>query len=923
MRALLLIALFGCSTRASTPSARSHPPSAPAHPPAARTAPVTIVPRGSIVVGRQVCAVQATGKVACWGLGGAGLYGTSGNADHPTPIEVPGVGEVVGLASGGDFMCAWTARGEAVCWGSDEGDYRAVGENDAYPPLAEGEVLAKFLRYDRQPRRVPQLDDVVQIVASRAGACGLRASGRVACWNRDAWRDPLWPRMEELDGLAGAVELAGDEHHLCARLTSGDVTCEFTHGDWRDGMFEFEVIPELAGATSLAGAISFNGNTDRELFAALLPGHRLATWSIEFGGQLRSAMAIHRIDGVGGERVVVSESEVCVLGAQGQCWSIPDLERPAADVLARARPLAPGVRDLAPGDHVSCARIGDRAECWGEVGRLGDGWPTLPTDFVAVKGITDAKQLEANRTTVCALLGTGRVACWGSRSRYSSYGEQAVDFVPFELPGVTDASEIAMSPEFVCARRKHRASCWQLDRWSFDREPDAPSETLNAPELASAVKLYSGPHICGVSARGGVGCTRSEYTDHGRCTMYIDASGAKQCKRTPDAEWHPPDLEVQLRSLLASGKPPCVTADGDVVCFHSAGNTELEHVELEGGRYAIRANGTVAQVKRAAVDPQPPIAALSGVVELRATIHVLCGRLRGGTVACWGARSHLGAGRRMWWSDDPVPVADLVMGPARQVTPARPAPPAPEPIASPRGKPVELKGRAMHGPYADAKTACAAEACPNHKTETYCDDELRSAAPGSVMRSPPGPFSDVRLVSFDCRPGDNPAGPRRPRLMVTRHDGVWLSEPLFVVRDSRSCWVTVEPRWETRAVASARPGVVLSLLAATSCDDATSNNDDEVAMMVIAGDARRPFTFAPIATGVAQVRGCADGVPGCTSNERTVRLVATFAGGGLVLDGAPTWPAILRDKTGTITIEGVLRDKTEPSTAGAYRFTAP
>ena len=167
MRVLLVIALCGCGVRDATPPA---PAECPAVAPAA-AAPALV--RGSIAAGtHHACAIEATGRVACWGKAGNGRLGTPDRADHLTPVEVPGLDDVAGLAAGTDITCAWTAHGAVWCWGDN------VEHVDAHVP-----------------RRVPHLDDIVQVVAGLFGACGLHASGRVACWPIDAWRNPLWPRV--------------------------------------------------------------------------------------------------------------------------------------------------------------------------------------------------------------------------------------------------------------------------------------------------------------------------------------------------------------------------------------------------------------------------------------------------------------------------------------------------------------------------------------------------------------------------------------------------------------------------------------------------------------------------------------------------------------------------------------------------------
>jgi hypothetical protein len=347
MRVLLVIALCGCSRLdATTPAPVERPAVAP-------TAPALV--RGSIVAGRyHACAIEVTGHVACWGRAGNGRLGTPDSADHLTPVEVPGPDDVAGLAAGIDITCAWTAHGAVWCWGDD------VEHVDAHVP-----------------RRVPHLDDIVQVVAGLFGSCGLHANGHVACWPIAAWRNPLWPRVEELEGIEHAVEIAGDDLRLCARLASGRVTCNYAPDNHHE--VAFGPFVDLDGAISIAG---FD-----EQFAALLPGRRLAYWNIaDFEGRRGGHTAeIHRVEGVDGTRVVIGGHDVCVLGAAARCWSVEDLDPPAADARSRARMLAGSVRDVAPGYEVACVRDGDRAQCWGTISRFGDGETEFPADFVEVK----------------------------------------------------------------------------------------------------------------------------------------------------------------------------------------------------------------------------------------------------------------------------------------------------------------------------------------------------------------------------------------------------------------------------------------------------------------------------------------------------------------------------------------------------------
>ena len=844
MRSLLVIALCACRGQAT------HPPPTDKPPPRVAAAATSIVPRGSLASSwHDTCAIEATGKVACWGLGGAGRTGTPDELDHVTPIEVPGLDAVSGLAGGTEFMCAWTARGEVFCWGGDARDNRAA---------------------DHHPRVVPHVANIVQVVAGLFGACGLQANGRVVCWPQAAWTDPLWPPPEDVAGLDGVVEIAGDDSHLCARLTSGDVTSKYAPDNHHEA--RFTVVPELAGATSLAGA--------DEKFAALLPGARLASWDIaDFEGRRGEGRTkLHWVDGIAGERVVVGQShEVCVLGATARCWNQRDLDPPKSDVVALARPLPAGVRDLGLGHDASCARIGDGARCWGMYGRLGDGIGEWPTEFAKVKEVSEARQLAANTSYMCALHRGGRIACWGGRP--AVHTPYVMDYEPVELPHVTDAVEIAMSHDLVCAIRKAGVTCW-----SFARDGGAIAERA-APELASAVTLYAGPDMCAALANGTIACTSRDSNSR-----------------------HPKHPAQPLHAAAASSVDPVSTLEADYARSPDGTLTATEH----------RTRNQLTQA--VAASPVPEVATLTGVVEQRASEYVGCARRSDGTVACWGNRDYLGAGQRAVRTD-PVAVANLEMGAPRPFTP--PAPERPT-IARSTGAPIRVTRRSMMGPYKTSKAACEAQACPDHEHEKYCADLAGQYDAQEVMAAPPAPFSEVRLIAFDCRNPDNqPDSLRRLRLMVTRPDGVWLSAPLVVAGvngQAERCDAIEAARWATRAVAT-QQNVVLSLVAGVHCRGDEGGDDDELAAIIVAGNAAKPFTFAPVVTAVSQAHGCTPSAQDCTPSDRTLRLAITFTGDGLVLEGDANWPAIRRDHNGAI--EGLVRGKTEAAATGTFSFTAP
>ena len=893
----LLCSCGGAPTAAPAPS--TIPPPAPAaHPP-------VLVRHGSITAGdHHVCAVDAAGEVECWGKGGSGRLGVPDDADRLTPVVVPGLAGVAGVAAGADITCAWTVHGAVWCWGGDERSNRPG---------------------DHRPRAVPGLDDIVQVVAGRDGACGLRHDGRVACWTADQWRDPLWPPPFELPGVAGVVEIAGDDRHLCARTAGSEIVCSMIRDNRKHELRDQTMAPiaELHGATSLAGA--------DEQFAVLLPGNRLASWNIaDLEGRRGPAPdpPIAWIPGVQGERVVaggdwIRGRQVCVLGGRAACWSAGDLAGDPVRAPAPTRALDPAAQDLALGEDVSCARVADRVACWGLIGRRGDGATELPAAPVEVKGIADARQLEVGYETACALRASGRVACWGARDiAHLPDGKPVIDFEPAELPGVDDAIEIAMSSDTMCARRSSGGTtCWDTSR-TGERTP------RGSPEMAAATRLLSSDdEVCGVDAQGHVGCRRAAIP-----AMEVGAAGVRA-----------------LETNLAAGRPCGSRQNGDIECWHGAGAIETSftqnyavecavaaariachhgsdrsrtfdpmpnagRVVSYDGTYALTADGRVAM----AGDPYPgraPIEQFTDIAELRAGAKQLCGRRRDGKVVCWGPRDYLGAGQRGTPSD-PTPVTGLVMG---APPPYAPAAAEPRTIATPpAGAAAPLAGTPMRGPFADPDGACSVQTCPGNQTLDCAVERLDAPR---AMEAPP-PFTEARLMAIDCRdPASRRDGRLTYRMLVRRGDGYWISAPLFGVGgNDHYCSAEAETRWEARdVVAGGAPEIVLSVLARTGCRSASGGFDEDLALLIAAADAGRPQLFGPIAVAEGSAASCGEGAPGCTATQDAIRLDATFsADGELAIGGPATWAAIQRGKGGAIErIEGGKRAKTP---VGRYRF---
>jgi alpha-tubulin suppressor-like RCC1 family protein len=116
----------------------------------------------------HTCARQQSGRVWCWGDNHGGQLGQgAGTAPkRGTPVEVPGLRDVVELAGGGDHTCARLRSGRAMCWGSN-----AAGQLGLRATVARA----------AEPTAVRGMGDAVDLALAATATCALRKTGELAC----------------------------------------------------------------------------------------------------------------------------------------------------------------------------------------------------------------------------------------------------------------------------------------------------------------------------------------------------------------------------------------------------------------------------------------------------------------------------------------------------------------------------------------------------------------------------------------------------------------------------------------------------------------------------------------------------------------------------------------------------------------------
>jgi alpha-tubulin suppressor-like RCC1 family protein len=305
-----------------------------------------------------------------------------------------------------------------------------------------------------------------------------------------------------------------------------------------------------------------------------------------------------------------------------------------------------GIVALALGSFHSCAlRRGGSVHCWGNNARGELGNEAVGTSSrhpVVVSGISDAVQISAGESHTCALVESGRVACWGSNT-FGQMGDGSWVSpvrVPVWVSGISDAIAISAGGGHTCAlRRDGGVSCWgrNADGELGDGTTDDPLVPVDVVGLSEVVEVAAGgAHSC---ARAG-----------GRVLCWgANRSGQLGDGTTEDR--HLPTAVLSLSdaaALSGGGAHTCVRREtGGGVCWGRNAEGQL-------------GDGTTA--------PRATFAAVDGSSDmtiLDAGSHHTCARL-GGALVCWGYNSEgqVGDGSTV---DRAVPTAVVGIEDARLV----------------------------------------------------------------------------------------------------------------------------------------------------------------------------------------------------------------------------------------------------------------
>ena len=370
--------------------------------------------------GSQYCAVLRSGGVDCWGLNIDGQLGNGTTTQSDTPVAVLGVGGT-GLLTGAKQVqpeiygfCARLSSGGTDCWGLNENG-QLGDDNLTGPDLCGADENA----CSTTPVTVVSttgsgaLSQVASIVAEGENMCALLTTSAVDCWGYGA------------NGQLGNGSESGSPYPAAVEGLGGTGS--------------------LTGVTVLTG-----GNDSGSSVCAGLSSGRADCWGDDTWGELGngttgifndSAVPV-AVEGVGGQGTLSSVASVtgvpgqtnCALLTSGgvDCWGYASaLGDPSVTGLLSNVPVnvtGPGgkgtlggvaslaVSDGSNGGSVCALLTSGGVDCWGYPSSS-SGYSSSPTavpGFGAKKPLVRVRALVSDEDgSTCALLVTGGVDCWG------------------------------------------------------------------------------------------------------------------------------------------------------------------------------------------------------------------------------------------------------------------------------------------------------------------------------------------------------------------------------------------------------------------------------------------------------------------------------------------------------------------------------
>lgn len=576
-----------------------------------------------------VCALRATGAVACWGSNYDGQLGDGTNDRSDSPVAVSGLNDAVALDVGERFACAVRVTGAVVCWGYNENG--ELGDGTTTSSNVPIEVLG-----------ISGANDASSAVAVSVGerhACALLVDGAAKCWGNNesgelgngTTDDSTVPVA--VSGSTDLTEIAAGPGGTCALHVGGTVSC------W---------------GTNMAGLLGTGSEDPFSSLPVVVPGINSAV-SVSAPGYKRCALLV---------------------GHQLKCWGAVDPSILVTGDISKAATTPQtmaGFTDIAyvlDGMYTTCVvKLNGKVACSGIglFGLLGNGQSVLAAGpDRPVQGLTDATALDLGGVFGCALRTTKQIECWGvGPFGPGATSERQQTSIPASVPGATDVESFSVGESHGCAVIVGgTVDCLgngNNGRLGNGSDSDSYLAAVSVGGITDAIGLATGGrHSCALLAGGSVKCwghnregQLGDGTNNSASTpqsvsglsgvTQIAAGNATTCALVDGAVWCWGELnDVSNTSSSVPVEVPGITTATQIAVgrTHSCAVLDDKTAVCWGRNY----DGQLGDGTETDSSTPVPVAGLSDVRAIGAGGADTCAVLEDGTVRCWGEMTQMAHG---------------------------------------------------------------------------------------------------------------------------------------------------------------------------------------------------------------------------------------------------------------------------------------
>ncbi|GEM_PF-7077497 len=209
------------------------------------------------------CALIDDGTVKCWGSNSSGQLGDGTLNTISIPTAVPGLSNIIDIATGSSHTCVLISDGTVKCFGDNSENQVGIA-NTEYCTMYGGYCI-------KTPTLVSGLSGVTQLSLGRYHSCALLNNSTIKCWGNNGSGQlgdgTTTKRISPVlvSGISNAIKIKLGYFFSCAILDDNTVKCWGlnSYGQLGDGTTTNRTTPvSVSGLSGVSDLVPVSANLD-------------------------------------------------------------------------------------------------------------------------------------------------------------------------------------------------------------------------------------------------------------------------------------------------------------------------------------------------------------------------------------------------------------------------------------------------------------------------------------------------------------------------------------------------------------------------------------------------------------------------------------------------------------------------------------